>query len=76
MGELVQDCKVLEVHMRCDTCGEGMMVPTGVMFPTNPPLYQHECSRCGVIEDFPQTYPYIRTVAVGDIREPKEEDVD
>lgn len=69
MGELFRECEVLRVYRKCDTCGEGMMIPTGVTLFSSPPKYQHECDKCGVIENYPQEYPYLYTIETGPMRE-------
>lgn len=46
-----------KIRMFCDEC-YGEMKQTGLVFPTNPPKYEHRCESCGLINVFDVYYPY------------------
>ena len=48
------------VHMECE-CGEGNMIPTGMVFESYPPQYPHKCEKCGTEEFFWKQYPVFDT---------------
>lgn len=43
----------------CSECNEGEMFPNGIVKPSFPPKFTHECSRCGNSEDLGRVYPYV-----------------
>ncbi|WP_020469681.1 hypothetical protein [Zavarzinella formosa] len=51
----------MAVLIRCDDCGIGEMTPTGIMFMTHPPQYQHKCDKCGTERTFDERYPKVIT---------------
>ena len=38
------------------SCG-GEMIATGKLLTSYPPLYEHQCSKCGIIENLNTSYP-------------------
>lgn len=46
----------------CDKCGQSEMSPTGKVFLSNPPIYEHECKVCGTIKEFNKCYPTMSIV--------------
>lgn len=57
MSEKRKRVHVYHVWMECDECEDGVMNSTGVMFPTWPPRYPHECGKCGHKATYSKTYP-------------------
>lgn len=49
---------VASIHYQCDACLMGNMIPTGNVFTTDPPKYEHACEVCGVHKGLDRTYPY------------------
>lgn len=47
------------VEYQCDECGDGKMLPTGNIFTSYPPLYEHKCNNCGFITNFRVQYPHV-----------------
>ena len=47
------------VEYKCDKCGEGKMIPTGIVLLTYPGQYEHKCNNCGFIMNFFAKYPYV-----------------
>ena len=35
-----------KIKAKCSSCKTGEYLPTGKTYPTNPPLYEHECTDC------------------------------
>lgn len=60
MSEVQVEVKTYEVHFECDLCGDGCYLPTGEMFPTNPPRYEHACETCKSLKSFSVEYPIVR----------------
>lgn len=50
-----------EVKYKCNKCNEGYMIPSGFVYTTNPPKFQHICDNpnCGNIVTLDKAYPYI-----------------
>lgn len=46
------------VYLYCDECG-GQMMPTGIVICTYPPMYEHQCAKCGKQEMRRHEYPRI-----------------
>lgn len=46
MTEKRVELRTFEVHLICDKCGEGEMLPTGIVALSLPPQYPHECNKC------------------------------
>lgn len=57
--------KAYEERLYC-YCG-GEMKATGTVFTVNPPLYQHECTKCVNIVSHEESYPRI-------VHEPEDSD--
>lgn len=57
--EIKTEVKVYNVDMKCPQCHKGKMRPTGVCFDLFPSTYPHKCTKCGYLENYHQTYPYI-----------------
>ncbi len=52
--------RALEVSAICEKCRVGVsMIYKGIMLTVDPPLYPHECPRCGVTENLEGIYPRI-----------------
>ena len=43
----------------CDSCGVGVMHPTGISLLCSQPQYPHECDKCGESKTFNNKYPYM-----------------
>lgn len=57
--EINKEVKIIEVHFKCDKCGDGFLRPTGLCLTSNPPRYPHKCTHCDYSETFVDiTYPY------------------
>lgn len=41
----------------CDACGNGHMLPSGMILLSDPPKYPHECNKCGAAQTFGTKYP-------------------
>ena len=71
--ELVQEAKVLLVHMQCEECNEGFMeedeTDMNVILATYPPQYPHKCNKCGYVENYFKCYPHQMLVPVGELRD-------
>ena len=77
MAEFVAEAKVFVVHMKCEKCGEGIMVPFGdVALMTYPPQYPHKCINCGNVENYAAIYPKHRFVLKEPLRAPMEGELD
>lgn len=57
--EIKTEVKVYNVDMECPQCHKGKMRPTGVCLASFPPIYPHKCTKCGYLENYHQTYPYM-----------------
>jgi hypothetical protein len=54
------DVTPVKVQAFCDQSNcNGEMRPTGTCLTTMPPIYPHQCDKCGAIESFKRTYPFI-----------------
>lgn len=58
MTELRTRMAPVEIDKAC-SCTIGRMRPTGVTLTVCPPIYPHECNRCGRRENYKVSYPYI-----------------
>ena len=56
--EIYHEVKVFEVKMQCEKCN-GEMEQSGNILLTNPPLYPHNCNKCGYAENYRIQYPNI-----------------
>lgn len=55
--------KTVRVHLFCTAEGcDGEMKFNGSVLMSNPPKYQHECPKCGMISNERQKYPAIEYV--------------
>lgn len=59
MPETRIEVRTFQVDNTCAQCSEGKMRPTGVMFFSNPPLYEHRCTDCDYVMGYRKSYPYI-----------------
>lgn len=41
----------------CDACGNGHMLPSGMMLLSDPPEWPHKCINCGETKTFNTKYP-------------------
>lgn len=49
------------VHLMCDKCDGGEMMPTGIALLSNPPQYPHKCNKCGhQVNVTGNKYPFIK----------------
>lgn len=48
---------IYEVIYVCDTCEVGHMWSNNVMLTVDPPLFPHECDKCGAKANYHQQYP-------------------
>jgi hypothetical protein len=48
----------VEIDQSC-TCVIGRMRPTGKALMSNPPIYPHQCDKCGIVVSYPVIYPTI-----------------
>lgn len=62
MTEVRKVQKVVKVDKHCDSCGQGLMRPTGVTLMSYPAQYPHVCNGCGAKENFRVRYPYLEHV--------------
>jgi DNA-directed RNA polymerase subunit RPC12/RpoP len=60
MPEQTYEIKSIGVDYKCDFCGDGTMEQTGIFLPTDPPQWQHRCTRCGHHMNMWQKYPNVR----------------
>lgn len=61
MCESMKEVKTYYVDYICDECKTGSMVPTGMVYPINPPLFVHKCNSCGHEMEFSnKKYPCIK----------------
>lgn len=51
------EVKTVLTKMYCD-CG-GEMLPNGNVLCSYPPLYTHECTKCGKTESYHDRYPKV-----------------
>lgn len=72
--EMVLEAKLLIVHMVCDKCGKGKMIPTEIALMSFPPQYPHKCDNCGHTDNFSISYPYQKLVPIEALRAPKEDE--
>lgn len=49
--------KIVIVKQWCG-CG-GQLLPTGTVYTTYPAIIPHKCDKCGEIENFDKSYPYV-----------------
>lgn len=57
--EVKTEVKVYNVDMECPQCHKGKMRPTGACLDLFSPTYPHKCTKCGYLENYHQTYPYM-----------------
>ena len=75
--EVVAEVKTLMVHMKCDKCGNGLMLKDGnIILTTEPPQYPHKCNNCGHQENYFFPYPYQKLVPMECLREMTEEEIE
>ena len=72
MPEIKLPVSVFQVEFICDVCGEGKMLPTGIMLPSKPEKYEHVCSYCNQKENFEKVYGQIVIEPEMNPREPIE----
>jgi hypothetical protein len=60
MPEEKKPLKSFSIDYICDVCGKGHMRPTGVVYERMPPLFVHECDKCGQGMNLDHHYPYVR----------------
>lgn len=73
--EVVAEVKTLTVHMKCDKCGNGLMLRDGnIILTTDPPLYSHKCNHCGNHENYHVMYPYQKLIPLENLREMTKEE--
>lgn len=76
MSIVIRKIKPVEIGMRCDECGEGMMrldvTEFGAMVvpAVLPPVYRHKCDKCGAVKEFDTAYPRVIFENHGEFREP------
>jgi len=61
--EKIRRVKPIQYIMLCDECGNGEMMPTGVVLTSFPEQYQHVCNECGCVKTYNKQYPFIEYVA-------------
>lgn len=61
MEEIVK-LQPYRVIKKCDKCSYFNMEFTGIMLPTNPPKYKHQCTlvHCVNTANYMKQYPYIK----------------
>ncbi len=53
--------RTIRVSAKCPECHIGTMEATGVALMSNPPQYQHKCTKCDYHENYRDVrYPYIK----------------
>lgn len=62
--------KPVGIKYICEFCHEGEMIrdkngPRTTLL-SNPPFYQHVCTKCGKIMHLPKIYPYVEWIDVND----------
>lgn len=81
MSIVIREVKPVEIGMRCDECGEGMMKLDVTEFGTMivpavlPPVYRHKCDKCGAVKEYDNTYPKVLFWKCGEFREPDSDDL-
>ena len=60
MTERTYELRAVGVDYLCDACGDGVTVATGLMLPTDPPKWPHQCNKCGHTANLEQKYPTVR----------------
>ena len=60
MAERTFEVKTVGVEYVCERCSDGLMLPTGIYLPTDPPRWRHKCDACGCEDDLLQKYPTVR----------------
>lgn len=68
--ELVVDAKIIVVYQVCESCKEGLMLPSENVKTSDQQQYEHVCNKCGCIVDYPAVYPYNKIIPFGKLREP------
>lgn len=76
MAEIACDCRVTLVHMVCDKCKEGTMIPTGEVLMSNPVQCPHRCENCGNIQNYNVSYPYQKLVPIKPLRKLRKDETD
>jgi len=51
--------QVIVTDYICNGCGTGKMQPIGILLPTSPPQYRHECTHCKVRQNYKVEYPIV-----------------
>lgn len=64
MTETRVPVQVVMVDRTCEKCGTGLMRPTGMMLPSQPPWYVHRCNGCDAHANFNVSYPHYEYVEV------------
>jgi hypothetical protein len=62
--------KPVLIDYLCDICGQGSYRPNNTSFlstPPLPPLYEHECEKCGDKKRFEEKYPILRYAVEGEL---------
>lgn len=70
MPERINEVRTFELSYTCDgekdaPC-EGMMIPSGSVLQTSPPMFQHRCKKCGNVKYLPNQYPQLMSLKIGD----------
>lgn len=47
INEIITRVIPYKIKAMCPLCPTGEYFPTGQAYPTNPPLFEHECNECG-----------------------------
>jgi hypothetical protein len=54
-----REVKTYREHWMCPRDDGGEMLPTGLVFTTMPPAYEHRCMRCGFTETTDDRFPRV-----------------
>ena len=74
--EVVAESKVLMVHMKCNKCGNGLMLRNGnIILTTDPPKFPHKCNNCGYTDSYYNQYLYQKLVPIENLREMTDEEI-
>ena len=60
MGETIKRVVPVKVSYTCDECGQGEMLPTGLILTSWPEKIEHKCTNCKTTKYFTTKYPTIR----------------
>ena len=59
--EIKTEVKTFRIELQCDEC-DGIMSHNGIVLTSNPPLFPHECDKCGYRKNVRGIkYPYLKT---------------